>query len=155
MTFFKLNSIFIEVYDILRDDYDIQVEFGDIGNILAYVSVGDRMRDLERLVSALSEVRRRFKRGKAGMLTHEYINPKVKATPNEAFYAPKKSLVLEDTKGLVCGEFVMCYPPGIPILAPGEEITADILDYIRFAKEKGCSMTGPEDMEINRLNVLV
>ena len=48
----------------------------------------------------------------------------------------------------------MCYPPGIPILAPGELITQEILDYIVYAKEKGCSMTGPEDMEINRLNVM-
>lgn len=48
----------------------------------------------------------------------------------------------------------MCYPPGIPILAPGELVTADILDYIRYAKKKGCSLTGPEDMEIRRLNVM-
>ena len=50
----------IEVYDILRDEYDIQIEFGDLGNILAYLSIGDRMRDVERLVSALSEIKRRF-----------------------------------------------------------------------------------------------
>ena len=48
----------------------------------------------------------------------------------------------------------MCYPPGIPILAPGEEITDKIIDYILYAKEKGCSMTGPEDEWIERLNVL-
>ena len=48
----------------------------------------------------------------------------------------------------------MCYPPGIPILAPGERITAEILDYIRYAKEKGCSMTGPEDPEIEEINIL-
>ena len=42
----------------------------------------------------------------------------------------------------MCSEFVMCYPPGIPILAPGERITAEILDYIEYAKAKGCSMTG-------------
>ena len=44
------------MYDILRDDYDIQIEFGDIGNILAYLSMGDRIQDLERLVSALAEI---------------------------------------------------------------------------------------------------
>ena len=48
----------------------------------------------------------------------------------------------------------MCYPPGIPILAPGERITEQILDYIRYAKEKGCSMTQPEDPDIGFLNVL-
>jgi len=48
----------------------------------------------------------------------------------------------------------MCYPPGIPILAPGEEITADVIEYIKYAKEKGCFLTGPEDMEVNKINVL-
>ena len=144
----------IEVYDILRDDYDIQAEFGDMSNILAYISVGDRERDIERLVSALSEIRRRYKKDKAGMLDHEYINPTVIKTPQEAFYADKVSLPLDQTAGRICSEFVMCYPPGIPILAPGEEITEEILAYIRYAKEKGCFMTGAEDMEIERLNVL-
>lgn len=144
----------IEVYDILRDEYDIQIEFGDIGNILAYLSIGDRRQEVERLVSALAEVKRRYKKDRAGMLSQEYIDPKVVATPQEAFYAPKESLPLEQTAGRICSEFVMCYPPGIPILAPGEEITEDILDYIVYAKEKGCSMTGPEDAGIRRLNVL-
>ena len=144
----------IEVYDLLRDEYDIQIEFGDLGNILAYVSVGDRPREIERLVSALSEVRRRFGRTKANQMAQEYIDPQVVVSPQDAFYAPKESLPLRETEGRVCSEFVMCYPPGIPILAPGERITAEILDYIEYAKEKGCSMTGPENPEIERLNVL-
>ena len=151
---FDVGLAGIEVYDILRDEYDIQVEFGDLGNILAYLSVGDRQRDLERLVSALFEIRRRYKRDKSGLLRHEYIDPEVAATPQEAFYAEKESLPIDRSAGHICSEFVMCYPPGIPILAPGERITKEILDYIRYAKEKGCSLTGPEDMNIRRLNVL-
>ena len=144
----------IEVYDLLRDEYDIQIEFGDLGNILAYLSIGDRPREIERLVSALSEVRRRFGKSRTGLMEQEYIEPHVAVSPQDAFYAPKESLPLEDTAGRVCSEFVMCYPPGIPILAPGETITPQILAYIRYAKEKGCSMTGPEDPDILHLNVL-
>lgn len=144
----------IEVYDILRDEYDIQIEFGDIGNILAYLSIGDRRQDIERLVSALAEIRRRYLSDRAGMLSQEYIDPQVAVTPQRAFYAEKESLPIEETEGRVCSEFVMCYPPGIPILAPGERITGEILRYIAYAKEKGCSMTGPEDPDIRRLNVL-
>ena len=144
----------IEVYDILRDEYDIQIEFGDIGNILAYLSIGDRPQEVERLVSALAEIKRRYHTDGAGLLSQEYIDPEVAASPQKAFYAPKKSLPLRETEGMVCSEFVMCYPPGIPILAPGERITAQILDYIEYAKAKGCSMTGPEDPDILRLNVL-
>lgn len=144
----------IEVYDLLRDEYDIQIEFGDLGNILAYISIGDRLREMERLVSALAEVRRRFKRDKSNLLSQEYIDPQVAVSPQEAFYAPKESMPIDESTGRICSEFVMCYPPGIPILAPGEKITADILDYIRYAKQKGCQLTGPEDEAIERLNVL-
>ena len=144
----------IEVYDLLRDEYDIQIEFGDIGNVLAYISVGDRKRDIERLISALAEIKRRFGKSGADMLTQEYISPVVAETPRKAFYAKKRSLPLEETSGLVCSEFVMCYPPGIPILAPGELITDEIIEYIKYAKEKGCQMTGTEDINIERLNVL-
>lgn len=144
----------IEVYDILRDEYDIQIEFGDIGNILAYVSVGDRERDVERLVSALAEIRRRYKADKAVLITQEYIDPQVVTTPQHAFYADKESLPISETVGRVCSEFVMCYPPGIPILAPGEKITEEIVAYIEYAKDKNCTIIGPEDLEITRLNVL-
>ncbi|WP_365924572.1 aminotransferase class I/II-fold pyridoxal phosphate-dependent enzyme [uncultured Pseudoflavonifractor sp.] len=145
----------IEVYDLLRDEYDIQIEFGDLGNILAYLSIGDRPREIERLVSSLSEVRRRFgKNSSAGLMKQEYIEPEVVVSPQKAFYAPKESLPLKNTVGRVCSEFVMCYPPGIPILTPGERITQDIIAYILYAKEKGCSMTGPEDPDITCLNVL-
>ena len=145
----------IEVYDILRDEYDIQIEFGDIGNILAYLSMGDRLQELERLVSALAEIRRRYQRDSAGLMSQEYIDPIVVTTPQDAFYAAKKSVPIKESAGCVCSEFVMCYPPGIPILAPGEKITPGILEYIEYAKMKGCSMTGPEDPEIENLNVLL
>lgn len=144
----------IEVYDILRDEYDIQIEFGDIGNILAYLSIGDRLQELERLVSALAEIQRRYKTDSSGLLSQEYIDPEVVTSPQDAFYSPKKSVPLSESVGCVCSEFVMCYPPGIPILAPGERITAEILNYIEYAKAKGCSMTGPEDPDILNINVL-
>ena len=144
----------IEVYDILRDDYDIQIEFGDLGNMLASLSIGDRKQEVERLLSALADIKRRYQKDKTGMLSQEYISPKVVMTPQESFYAEKESLPVTEAAGRVCSEFVMCYPPGIPILAPGEEITDKIIEYILYAKEKGCSMTGPEDEKIERLNVV-
>ena len=144
----------IEVYDILRDDYDIQTEFGDIANLLAYVSVGDRSKDIERLVAALAEIRRNYRKDPSKTLKMEYIDPIVVCAPQDAFYAEKESLPIAKSCGRICSEFVMCYPPGIPILAPGEQITEEILTYIRYAKKKGCQITGPEDMSIQYLNVM-
>lgn len=144
----------IEVYDILRDEYDIQIEFGDIGNILAYISVGDSYKDIERLVGALSEIARRYGRDKAGMMRHEYISPRVAVTPQKAFYADKQPLPIAESSGRISGEFVMSYPPGIPILAPGEEITPEIIEYINYAKEKGCFLTGTQDLKVETIRVL-
>lgn len=144
----------IEVYDLLRDEYDIQIEFGDIGNILAYISIGDRNRDIERLVGALADIKRLYERDGSDLVTGEYIKPQVEMSPQKAFYSKKISLPIEETEGAVCGEFVMCYPPGIPILAPGEKISRQIIDYILYAGEKGCSLQGTEDPDVKRLNVI-
>lgn len=144
----------IEVYDLLRDDYGIQIEFGDIGNILAIISNGDRNLEVERLISALSEIKRLHETMKTGLFDHEYINPVLVVKPQDAFYGDKCSMPMNDSAGKICGEFVMCYPPGIPILAPGESITEEILHYINYAKEKGCFLTGTEDMSLNNINVV-
>ncbi|MFV0314916.1 MAG: aminotransferase class I/II-fold pyridoxal phosphate-dependent enzyme, partial [Anaerotignum sp.] len=150
----QLGLAGIEVYDLLRDEYGIQIEFGDLGNILAYLSVGDKNKNIERLISSLYEIRRIYKKDNQNLLDSRYITPKVKVSPQKAFYGEKIELPIEACSGMVCAEFVMCYPPGIPILAPGEEITTEIIAYIQYAKEKGCSLTGPESMDVSYLNVL-
>ncbi|MFA9467967.1 MULTISPECIES: aminotransferase class I/II-fold pyridoxal phosphate-dependent enzyme [unclassified Streptococcus] len=144
----------IEVYDLLRDEYDIQIEFGDIGNILAYISIGDRLQDIERLVGALADIKRLYARDGSDLIAGEYIQPQLVLSPQEAFYAKRKRLPLAAAVGQVCGEFVMCYPPGIPLLAPGERVTQDIVDYIQFAKERGCSLQGTEDPDVEMINVI-
>lgn len=144
----------IEVYDLLRDEYDIQIEFGDIANVLAYISIGDRIQDIERLVGALADIKRLYSKDPASLMASEYIAPKVLVSPQKAFYAEKKALPIRETGGRICSEFVMCYPPGIPILAPGELITDEIISYILYAKEKGCSMQGTQDPYMEYLNVL-
>lgn len=144
----------IEVYDILRDKYEIQIEFGDIGNILAIVSVGDRILEIERLISALYEIKRLYSKNPAGMLEQEYIEPHVICSPQTAFYADKIQLPLKEAEGKICAEFVMCYPPGIPILAPGELVTKEAVEYIMYAKIKGCNLTGAEDLNTEKLNVM-
>lgn len=144
----------IEVYDMLRDDYSIQLEFGDLANFLAIISVGDTYFAIERLVSALAEIKRTHAKNKANMIDHEYISPVVKVSPKTAFYSKKKKVELKNSIGQISGESIMCYPPGIPILAPGEMITKESIDYILYSKEKGCLLTGVEDMNIEHINIL-
>ena len=144
----------VEVYDLLRDDYGIQIEFGDMGNMLAIVSVGDNHYAIERLVAALSEIKRLHGREGLKLLDHEYITPVVRMTPREAFYAPSEPVPVRESLGRITAESVMCYPPGIPILSPGEEVTPEALEYILYAKDKGCLVMGPQDMNLENLYVV-
>ena len=144
----------IEVYDLLRDEYDIQMEFGDFGNCLAYLSVGDRIREVERLVGALSEIRRHFGKDPIVSLPNSYIAPVVVLSPQEAFYADAEHIPFEKAIGRIAAESIMCYPPGIPALAPGEKITEEVLEYLRYAQEKGCQITGAEDASLKTLKVV-
>ena len=97
----------IEVYDILRDEYNIQIEFGDIGNVLAIISAGDRALEIERLISSLYEIKRLYSKDKAGMFDHEYIDPQVIMPPQSAFYGDKKSVPITESGGYICGECVI------------------------------------------------
>ncbi len=144
----------IEVYDLLRDEYDIQAEFGDIGTMMAYLSIGDRMQDVERLIGALEDIKRLY-RGNASTLSYvDAVEAEVAFSPRVSFYAEKESLPIRQAVGRVCGEFVMCYPPGIPILAPGELVTEKIINHILYAREKGCSLQGAADPRVDHLRVL-
>lgn len=145
----------IEISDLLQEDYDILIEFGDIGNFLAVITAGDRSFEIERLISSLADIKRRYGKEKSDMLSFEYINPDVALTPQRAFYSDKRPLPLIDSASYISGEFVMAYPPGIPILAPGERITQEIIDYILYAKEKGCVLAGPKDMTLEHINVVI
>ncbi len=184
----------MEVYDLLRDDYNIQTEFGDFGNLLAYISVGDNWQNIEHLIIALKDIQMRggaqmsgqsngkryIGKSKANLYVGDlkqreeksgterlsgmgpkekskyipkYVDPQVILSPQEAFYAEKVNVELKDSEDRISSEFVMCYPPGIPILSPGERISKGIIDYISYARKMGCFLMGTEDMEVNRINV--
>lgn len=144
----------IEIYDLLRDEYDIQIEFGDIGNILAYISIGDRIQDIERLVGALEDIKRLYEKDPSDLYFGYFIQPEVIYSPQESFYSEKETLPIRKTAGRVSGESVMCYPPGIPIISPGERVTKEIIDYILFSREKGCSLLGAADPRADYLQVI-
>ena len=152
--FAKVQSYAQYMRDEINEIGGYYAFFGDIGNILAYVSIGDRELYLDRLIGALNDIKRIYSKDKTGMLDHEYINPIVKLSPQDAFYGNKKSVPIEQSSGKISGEFVMCYPPGIPILAPGEQITDEILAYIKYAGDKGCFLTGTQDLEIKNIMIL-
>jgi len=144
----------IEIYDLLRDEYDIQIEFGDIGNILAYISIGDRIQDIERLVGALEDIKRLYEKDPSDLYFGYFIQPEVVFSPQKSFYSEKEPLPIRESAGRISGESVMCYPPGIPIISPGERVTNEIIEYILFSREKGCTLQGAADPRADYLQVI-
>jgi len=138
----------------LRAEYNIQVELSDLYNILAIVSIGDRKEDLEALVSALKDIALKAERKELKNSTIPPLSPEMIVSPRDAFYNPKKTVRLEESEGEIAGEMVMAYPPGIPIICPGEKITKDMVNYIKILKEEKCQLQGASDPYINHIKVL-
>lgn len=144
-----------EVYDILRDEYNIQLELGDANNVLAIMSLGDTKEHIDILIEAFRAVSERFKHQER--LTYYHVPmecPTTVLSPREAFYKPKKTVSLKEAIGHISGESLMAYPPGIPIITPGELITSEMVEYIEFLKKQNTLLTDLEDENIEFINVI-
>ena len=134
-----------EVYDLLRDEYNIQMELGDINNVLAIISLGDTKEALISLISALKDISIKYRKPKFDCNAMPLKNPEVVIIPRDAFYMQKKILPLLESAGEIAGEYIMAYPPGIPILSPGERITKEIIEYIEVLKTQKSVLTDNHD----------
>jgi lysine decarboxylase len=143
-----------KVYDILRDEYGIQLEFGVVSNVLAIISVGDRALEVERLLAALQDIKERYASSQTNQPIQEFIQPHVKMSPKQAYSASSEMVEFSQSLGRISAEMIMAYPPGIPILSYGEVITQDILDYIVFGRRNDQFLMGSHDPELNTLKVV-
>ncbi|CAB1251698.1 aminotransferase class I/II-fold pyridoxal phosphate-dependent enzyme [Clostridium sp. WLY-B-L2] len=141
---------------ILSNKYHIQMELSDIYNILAVGSFGDTRENMDSLIHALKEISNEYY-GK-GNKKSDFLDipaiPKQLIIPRTAFNSTKVSVALKDSVGMISGEFLMAYPPGIPILCPGEEITGEIVDYVQELKNTGLYIQGTEDPEVEYIKVV-
>jgi len=144
-----------EIGAILRDEYKILIEYGDINNFMCVISLGDTKENIDKLVFALKDIKEKYQTEPIEVAKAEFTIPEISVSPREAFYARKMPVLFKESAGLVSGEFIMCYPPGIPVIAPGEVISQEAIDYILYAKEKGSIITGPEDLTNEYINILV
>jgi arginine decarboxylase len=115
-------------YDVekwLRNRFNIEVELSDLYNILCIVRPGDSEEDLQTLVQALTELSLEYKVQADKNVDSSVLLPKIPSlplTPRDAFYAETEVIPFEQSAGKIIAEFVMVYPPGIPIFIPGEII---------------------------------
>ncbi len=150
-----------ELERLLREEYNIQPEYSDYSNVTLFVTIGNTMEDVEKLVSAICDiVNRRHSlldnRSSVEIYTGSGIMdiPTQVMTPREAFFAKKDTVDLLNSTGRISGEIVAPYPPGIPLICPGEEITSEIIEKIRFLKEKNISFHGPFDPSLKYIKVI-
>lgn len=143
-----------DVYDILRKDYNIQMELADTHNVLGIVSIGDTKENLYKLVEALEDISKKHKKEKLMIQTLSLDNPQMVVTPRDAFYSHKKLVLIDEAIGEVSGESIMAYPPGIPIVTPGEKITKTMVEYIKFLKKHNSILNGTEDPNADYINIL-
>ena len=144
--------------DIMNFTHNIQSEMATVYNVLELVTVANDKRDLDRLIESAKDIAYNGNYTK-DLDVHSKvpiipIKPKIVISPRDAFYAEKENVLFEESLGRISTEIVSPYPPGIPILAPGEEITAETIEYLKIMKEFGAVMSGPEDKTLTRLKVV-
>ncbi|MDM5226387.1 aminotransferase class I/II-fold pyridoxal phosphate-dependent enzyme [Cytobacillus sp. NJ13] len=145
-----------DVENWLREHHKIEVEMSDLYNILCIVTPGDTEREADILVSALAELANERK-GNTEKLETQVLLPDIPVlslTPRDAFYADTELVPFDESEGRIIAEFIMVYPPGIPIFIPGEIITKENLRYIKTNMEAGLPVQGPEDYDFKYLRVI-
>ncbi|MCD1257972.1 aminotransferase class I/II-fold pyridoxal phosphate-dependent enzyme [Paenibacillus athensensis] len=153
----KLGLTGFEVENWLREQYNIEVELSDMYNILCFVTPGDTQDNVDILLTAL----RRLSEENYNVNTVNDVVIKVPAipqltlSPRDAFYGETEVLPFREAADRIIAEFIYVYPPGIPILLPGEVITQELIDYIVEHVEVGLPVKGPEDRSVQNVKVIV
>ena len=145
----------IEAEKILRHQYKIQCELSDVNNLLFLITFADTDSEIDRLILSLHGLSAFRKQRKVDFKSRsDFKIPKLVLTPREAFYSPKTTVDIDKAIDEVCAEEVTFYPPGIPILQPGELITAEIIEYIKTNKKIGRRLVGAADTSLNSLRII-
>ncbi len=136
---------------ILRRKYNIQLEMSDYFYGLALCSVYDDIQDVNQFVQAIEDILKNSKKGKIeinnvnqnyfGSISR-YIEPKIEVPLHDAFHREKEIINMHKSIGAISGGFVIPYPPGIPILCPGEVVTSEIIEYIDSLKSNNVHVLG-------------
>lgn len=144
-----------EVYDLLWKEFNIQLEMADLNNVLAIISLGDTLGNIERLIEAFRVLSKRFTEIKTRHLSPiRQIKPEVKLSPRDAYFSTKELVLLEESSGKISGESILAYPPGVPIIAPGELITNEVILTLKQLVKSGAFLTDQTDKNLNHILVV-
>jgi lysine decarboxylase len=143
----------------LHDDYGVSAEMAGATTVTMVVTIGNSKEDMDRCVHAVEQLAKRQRGGRSyatslvGLLETPPMGGQI-LVPRDAFFARKVQVPVPEAAGLVSGESVVPYPPGIPVLVPGEEITAEIVEYLTSVRRTGIEIHGCEDRSMSTLKVV-
>ncbi|MCK4532684.1 aminotransferase class I/II-fold pyridoxal phosphate-dependent enzyme [bacterium] len=145
-----------EVESILSKKYNIQVDCADLFNLIALMGMGTSKRDVQCLVEALGDIDRKNKRSaKSWDLQLPSLSTEMVMMPREVVLLKKsKRVSLKKAAGHICAETLTPYPPGIPILIPGERVTREICRYLEKLSQRGISVSGQDAKILNTIKVV-
>jgi arginine/lysine/ornithine decarboxylase len=144
----------------LRHRFRIGPEMSDLVGVVCLVTIGDTRESIDQLVSAfttLAAERREWATEMSPALRSSgvVIAPSHQAmSPRDAFFAPTRAISLDHAVGEIAAELVIPYPPGIPVLAPGDIISSDKIDYLREGAAHGMYLSGPADPTLQTIRVV-
>jgi len=144
-----------QVNRLLAEKYNVYVEMADFSNIVAFVSIGTTREDCLMLVDALAEIAAADKLPGGFALPEAPAGFKKRMRPRDAWFSRTESVPLPEAGGRICAETVAVYPPGIPALNPGEEITPEVLEYLLAVRKLELPCQGPSDPSLKSVRVVV
>jgi arginine/lysine/ornithine decarboxylase len=133
----------------------IAVEWADEERLLLLLSLADVEQDWERLEKALLQL---LQMPISGILLQKTMDlpsvPPQRLTPREAAMVEYRCVLLQEAQGLIAGEAITPYPPGIPLILPGEELTAEVIACVAACKQQGQHMSGMADSTLETIRVV-
>ncbi|MFC4601940.1 aminotransferase class I/II-fold pyridoxal phosphate-dependent enzyme [Cohnella hongkongensis] len=142
----------------LREHYKLEVELSDMYNILCLITPGDDEASIGILIEALRALSEAYYAKSKEIAEVDVVIPEIPhlaLTPRDAFYGETERVPFKESAGRIIAEFIYVYPPGIPILLPGEVISQDNIDYIVDHLEVGLPVKGPEDRSVTHVKVIM
>lgn len=151
----QLNLNGYQLASLLRDKYQIQVELESEELIMAMFSLLHDKDEWEGFYLALKEIAAQYPGQRKALSYKDLPVPgDIILSPRQAFFANKRRIRIEDSQGLIAGEMISAYPPGIPCLLPGELISGGVLDYLSHLRGNKTAIQGPEDRQLTYIQVI-
>ena len=139
--------------EILFEKYNICCEMADNYNVVSIIGSSDSYEDADRLINAVKEIAATVNSGKIKEFSLPPMPP-MAMTPRKAFFAKSTRTNFKDSVGKVSAEMIAPYPPGIPVIYPGEFITEEIYEFISEAIKDGRHIHGFSDKSMETIKII-